>query len=193
MSNHSSGIFSSKAFTNTTNEVLISGRDCGTIPTNTSYRSTFTESNALYENQKINGFFAYATECYGQPDVQRTERCETFVRPTLPYKSDRNASCPFAEEMCKSSSDNLLIDSGKLDSSDHLGLNKGPRFTVRYQSHCAPLKTHGFTEVVTEPDSLRRFQVYKYGSIDNQSFIYRSELDEKKIIFAYESGEYKVT
>jgi len=48
--------------------------------------------------------------------------------------------------MCKSADDNLVLDSGYLSSSKHLGMNNAPPFTFRQKVQCAPLVTQGFKE-----------------------------------------------
>ena len=51
-----------------------------------------------------------------------------------------NASCPFTKGTCKSDFGNIIIETDELDAYKHLGLNKGPSFTMRVRHHCAPLK-----------------------------------------------------
>lgn len=58
----------------------------------------------------------------------------------------------------------MVLDSGMLDSHIHLGLNEGPRFTLRHRTHCAPLKTAGFTDVITYTNGSQSTQVYRYGN-----------------------------
>jgi len=186
------GIFSSKALTSMTNETLISGRNCGAI-VDEPFEDSQMESILLYQRQKFLEWFTYATQCYRETDVQQTENCGTFITSTLPYTSVRNASCPFAEEMYKSSTGNLLLDSGTLDSLDHLGWTKGPRFTLRHRSHCAPLNTDDFTETITAPNSSQRFLVYNYGSRDEQ-WTHQVELDKNSLVpMDYSVGDYKIT
>ena len=84
----------------------------------------------------------YAAKYYNESKVQTTENSDTFAIPALNYTSDKNASCSFADEMCKSSTGNLLFDAGNIDSLDHLGLMNIPRFTMRHHTHCAPPNTY---------------------------------------------------
>jgi hypothetical protein len=134
-----------------------------------------------YQSQKSIEFITYAMQCYREGGVPRPQGCDIFTKSALPYTSDTNASCPFAKEMCQSSTGNLLLDSGDLDSFDHLGFNTGPRFLLRHQTHCAPLNTLNFTEIHTDTqDSSKRFMRYKYGSKANRTFLFQAELDREK-------------
>jgi hypothetical protein len=83
--------------------------------------------------------------------------------------------------MCKLSHDNLLLDTGEVDSVKHLGLNKGPRFTLRYQTHCAPLVTKGFMSTVPLENTTRKFIDYRYGKDrDGKWSIFWIEYDDKR-------------
>lgn len=116
-----------------------------------------------YNSEKAWADFLYASSCYNS---KTAVDCEKFVQSSLPYTSDRNASCPFASELCKMSYGNLLLDTGDLDSVKHLGLNRGPRFTLRYRTHCAPLVTKGYTKVLPQTGTTyRNFTRYDYGMI----------------------------
>ena len=117
--------------------------------------------------QRVMSYFAYAVECY----EQQTGKCNTYATSILPYEIQRNASCPFADSICKFSADNMLLDSGIVDSVRDLGLNEGPHFTVQHRTHCAPLKTKGYTEEISLPNSSNRQFIYKYGDFGNQDNI----------------------
>jgi hypothetical protein len=131
-----------------------------------------------YNSQKSWEDYSYATQCYRN---ETNVGCDKFVYPALPYTSDRNAICPFAPEMCKLAYDNLLLDTGEVDSVKHLGLNKGPRFTLRYRTHCAPLVTRGYVFSVPLPNTTRQFINYKYGTDrDGAWSIFWIEYDDKR-------------
>jgi hypothetical protein len=96
-----------------------------------------------YLNQKAAENLAYAQQCYQLEDHELPDNCRVTTIPALPYKIDRNASCPFSAGMCKLPSGNLLLDTGVLDSYQHFGLNMGPHVTVQVKEHCGPLVTAG--------------------------------------------------
>jgi hypothetical protein len=150
------------------------------------------EPISLYHNQKSVNAFTYATQCYREGESAQNELCETFARSTLPFTSERNASCPFAGGICKSDIGNILLDSGVLSSHLHLGLNQSPQFTLRYQTHCAPLKTAGFTDTVMAPNSSQARHFYRYGVNGTHVFAFDTRNgDPSPLVF--DVGNYKVT
>lgn len=120
-----------------------------------------------YFSRKLWEDDSYATKCYYG---SKATGCEQYVQPALPYTVDRHAPCPFATEICKLSSGNLLLDTGSLDSVKHLGLNQGPRFTLRIQTHCAPLVVNGHTTYKLIPNSTGRSVNFDYGE-DRYGFV----------------------
>src|SRR5690606_33275058 len=92
--------------------------------------------------------------------------CNLYIKPQLPVTVDRNADCPFGEEVCKKPKGNLIVDTGYLDSSEHFGINapKEDRFSVRLLHHCAPLVTEGFSKL--KNDTGVHMVQYVYGEID---------------------------
>jgi hypothetical protein len=77
---------------------------------------------------------------------------------------DTTAGCPFEEEMCKTHTDNIILDSGYINSHDHLGINapNDERFLLRTRLQCAPLVTQGYEETIQSPDG--NWTRYYYGS-----------------------------
>jgi hypothetical protein len=93
-----------------------------------------------------------------------TDGCNLYVKPRLPLTSTRGVACPFGDDICKLENDNLVMDTGLLDSLDHLGINTAPanRFQLRLVYKCAPLKTQGYTSDYNDSDygAVKR---YMYG------------------------------
>jgi hypothetical protein len=173
---------SSRALLITTNEALISGRDCGVLPWDDVGDTNTVDPLMQYYTQVGTKSFSYAAQCYNGTKAQRVGSCNAFTQTVLPLTIVKNASCPFAEEVCISNASNLVIDTGHLDSDRHLGLNVGPRFTLRHRNHCAPLRTQEYTETITDKDSGRHFLTYKYGSLTKSAnvtepFVYKFDLD----------------
>ncbi|KAH7083074.1 hypothetical protein BKA63DRAFT_502200 [Paraphoma chrysanthemicola] len=171
--------FSSDLFNSTSSEVLIAGRYCGTLPFGYPDNEVAQGGRVMgYNSQKSWEDYSYATKCYHN---KTNAECDKFAYPALPYTSDRNARCPFAPEMCKLAYDNLVLDTGKVDSVKHLGLNRGPRFTLRYRTHCGPLVTKGFVYSVPLPNTTRNFLDYRYGKDrDGAWSIFWIERDDKR-------------
>jgi len=131
-----------------------------------------------YWSRKHNDYSMYATDCYGAKAASNSDACKQYSRPNLEYKMDRNATCPFAADVCRSRAENLVLDTEFIDSNKHLGINRGPRFLTRTRIHCAPLKTKGFTEIETNPTTSQTFIKYKYGfRSKNTSHIYKAHVD----------------
>ncbi|KAF2735177.1 hypothetical protein EJ04DRAFT_218497 [Polyplosphaeria fusca] len=119
----------------------------------------------------------FAVRCYRRENATKYRECRSYAQTKLPFTKDTNAACPFGDGVCKTNAANIRFDTGKLDSLKHLGLNDGPRFDLRHQAFCAPLKTEGYTEIYNDTgSSSQQFVGYSYGSgfIDqrNLSHIY---------------------
>jgi hypothetical protein len=155
------------------------GRHCGTLPYGYPTNELAQGGRVMeYNTQKSWEDYSYASQCYRN---KTQVACDKFVSPALPYSADRRAPCPFAPEMCRLSHDNLLLDTGEVDSVKHLGLNKGPRFTLRYQTHCAPLVTKGYVFTVPLVNTSRKVIDYRYGKDrDDEWSIFWIEYDDKK-------------
>lgn len=97
-----------------------------------------------------------------------TDGCNLYIKPRLPLISKRGVPCPFGDNICKLDDDNLIMDTGLLDSLEHLGINTSPqnRFQFRMVYTCAPLKTQGYMSDYndTEYGAIKR---YKYGAVAN--------------------------
>ncbi|KAI1264352.1 hypothetical protein F5Y18DRAFT_436738 [Xylariaceae sp. FL1019] len=97
--------------------------------------------------------------------------CNRFVTQQLTDDVivDTNADCPFGDDICRNSSANLRLDTGYLNSHDHLGINAPPeeRIVWRNVLHCAPIVTEGYTSQVSTPQgNLTR---YHYGTTYHDS------------------------
>ncbi|KAJ8110926.1 hypothetical protein OPT61_g6357 [Boeremia exigua] len=156
------GILSPLLLKSSTRDVLLTGGECEQLP----FRS--------FEEKKTEDL-SYATRCYHK---QQANLCAKFTRPALNYSSNKDAPCPFAGDICKSSSANIILDSGNIDSLNDLGLNSGPRFLMSYRIHCAPIVSEGYTETIQTRYFDRPLTFYKYGtnSKNGDDFVFRTEL-----------------
>ncbi|KAJ4292470.1 hypothetical protein N0V90_009132 [Kalmusia sp. IMI 367209] len=141
--------------TNSANEVLLTGKNCGIL-----YRGVQTEEmqelymktsdlNEEYSSQRSAAYLNYASQCYPSSRAEQSESCRPYIKPKLNYTITRNASCPFDDAICLLKSENLVLDTGLLDSHNDFGINspKNKRFAFRVKSQCAPLVTEGFSKV----------------------------------------------
>jgi hypothetical protein len=90
----------------------------------------------------------YAANCYSTTEYSGLVNCKGFVTRSLPTKETNNrAKCPFEQKICRNANGNLRLDTGYIDSNDHIGLNApvSERLAWRYVLHCAPLQTRGYT------------------------------------------------
>jgi hypothetical protein len=95
--------------------------------------------------ERLVSFSNYALSCYA--NSSNAQGCNNYVKSQLRYSSNRTAGCPFDENLCRLSKGNILLDTGYLDSHFDLGMNARleDRFLYRRTTHCAPLKTAGYT------------------------------------------------
>lgn len=143
--------FSSKISTSIGNEVLLSGTKCGSVASiqNSPERMEVFGTFILpWIRQNLANSANYAQQCYPLNDsavMSSVLDCNLFIMRSLDATIDRNASCPFSGGICKRDDSNLFIDTGIIDSHEHLGLNSRPdeRITFRSTTHCAPLETKG--------------------------------------------------
>ena len=167
-------------FQSNPSEVLIAGRHCGTLPfANPQQILNIVERVSTYNFKKSWEDYSYATKCYKNTSATG---CDFFAQPAIPFTVDSNAPCPFASEMCESGRGNLLLDTSEVDSYSHLGLNRGPRFTLRYRTHCAPILTQNFTQRSLIPNSTRVFKMYNFSkNRDDGQTTYWVEQDDRSV------------
>lgn len=160
-------IFSSNVTSETLNQVLLKGTRCGSV-NGTKANSVYKTLTLLlpFQAEKANRFLNYGLQCY--TNEPHTDGCNLYTKPRLPLKSTRGVACPFKNDICKMQYDNLMMDTGYLDSLEHLGINAAPtkRFQIRMVSTCAPLKTEEYMGEHNDSDygPLRR---YFYGRVQN--------------------------
>jgi len=163
------GVFSSQITTDTANEVLLEGSNCGPLDIDegkdpVAYNLLFNP----YMVQRVTTYSNYAQQCYIKNVTAASEDCHPYVQTSLKATSIQNASCPFASEMCKSQNENLIVDTGLIDSNKDLGINAPPenRFQMRFVHHCAPIVTEGYSNVSGKVNSTELYRQYWYGSVD---------------------------
>lgn len=162
------GVFSSQITTDTANEVLLTGSNCGPLRSNDdvdadAYNNLFEP----HQHQRVTAYSNYALQCYTGNATAAVEDCHPYIQANLKMTVSRNASCPFASEMCKSQTENLIVDTGYMDSSKAFGINAPPknRFQLRMVHHCAPIVTQGFTNASVGENTTETFQRYYYGAL----------------------------
>lgn len=167
------GIFSSQVTTNSANEVLLSGKKCGLLYTHSDKPETeellqkYYNQLTQYSTGRGAAYMNYASQCYSVSQASQSENCRPYIKPRLGYKMITNASCPFDPSICRLESENLILDSGFLDSHSDFGINMPPkhRFQFRTVSYCSPIVTRGFSQLHQNNDSQRTPVIrYFYGT-----------------------------
>ncbi|TGJ87196.1 hypothetical protein E0Z10_g1603 [Xylaria hypoxylon] len=163
------GGYSSRVSTAIGDEVLIKSSNCG-------YRSPIfwseqSAASSVYYSDRISSAATYAAQCYSNSSSTvktQTSGCSQFVSSHINGNTNIGAACPFKDEkLCRTVSENLVIDSGILDSHAHFGLNAplNERILWRNAFHCAPLVTEGRSAIyLSDHPSLNGSTKYYYGS-----------------------------
>ncbi|KAJ8133021.1 hypothetical protein O1611_g602 [Lasiodiplodia mahajangana] len=158
------GGFSSQISTSAGTEVLIKSVNCG------HDRADFhSDDGALpylpIVAEAINNAANYAQQCYSSSTG--ILNCGRFVTKSIASDIDTQAKCPFSNGICRLKSENLRVDSGFINSHDHLGLNSPPdeRMLARNILHCAPMKTEGFSSQLST--NFGNITLYHYGSMQS--------------------------
>ncbi|KAI0019667.1 hypothetical protein F4780DRAFT_745194 [Xylariomycetidae sp. FL0641] len=155
------GGFSSRISTVSDNEVIMKSARCGTV-----YSDPLEwDPQLLLRSEMVQNAAAYASRCYSKSSSKSPECWGFVVSKISPSLLDNKAICPFEVDMCRVKEENILIDSGFLDSRKHFGLNAPSDHRIQWRNvlHCAPLVTAGFTHQTRSP--IYNSTQYRYGSI----------------------------
>jgi hypothetical protein len=176
------GIFTSAITKTAGNSTLVRGPNCGgylvkDIDAKGEADDTFigkrlgdTKDAAQYVNQ-----------CYQNSTSRLT--CQSYVRPSISFITNQNASCPFASGTCRMGDTAAFsMDTGLLDSHVDFGINAPPenRVLFRRMATCAPIIAGPFAEI--RNDSIVGDILYinagpYLGSNWTFSYILRSQID----------------
>lgn len=125
----------------------------------------------------------YSRACY--TDRISSLDCGTFPQPALPSIVETNVTCPFPDNSLCLDGRTIRLDTGILDSHDHLGINAPlkNRIGFRKETVCTPLPTgEKYTSFVTGEDAVyfgfedNTLIRYEYGPtvVGNYSFLYNT-------------------
>jgi hypothetical protein len=145
------GILSSRVSADDANEVRLSGNGCGIIGW-TGPDELMQQEAYPHQTQQLKSALRYVNQCYNP--ISGDNSCQPYVQRRLGLNVSRNIGCPFGESVCLSRDENLLLDTGYIDSHKDLGINSPPkeRFLYRSVYKCAPLKMQGFSQVYNATD-----------------------------------------
>ncbi|GAP83325.1 hypothetical protein SAMD00023353_0203250 [Rosellinia necatrix] len=170
------------------NTVLLRPRNCG-IASNTLLDVETTSNIFLPWLAKQHTIASnYAQQCYSSSETLADCLNTAFVRRELGTSVDSNAPCPFNETVCSSTSSNIRLDSGFIDTHFDLGVNAPPdeRFQFKTVLHCAPLTTKGYRSSYTGWDN-QTFSRYFYGETPSGNFTYEYPTPDQ-VIYAILKG-----
>ena len=161
------GGLSSRIASGIDNEVLLDGANCGIVNPTIDDDTEGWGSLFTYEVLKIKNAASYAQQCYN--NGTKLFDCTSFIKKHLPGTTEPNAPCPFQDHMCRSKS-NLRLDTGYIDSSEHLGINWPRRGRISYRMvlHCAPLVTERHSDNTRANNRTR----YYYGPYMYRDYTY---------------------
>lgn len=173
----STGIFSSRVTTDNANEVLLTGKNCGIFSSEPISQNVTLADLTQYLSQRSTAYLDQSLQCYSTSRALKSENCRPYIKPVLPYTMTPNASCPFDPAICLTKN-NLVLDTGLLNSHDHLGINapSKSRFHFRSVTSCAPLVTEGFTKIHMNSAPQIPLMRYYYGSEQAEEMI--AQVDE---------------
>lgn len=173
------GGFSSQISTAVGSEVLLKATNCGFLGAVDAFENGnrfFT--GIAHDSQRIDDAANYAQQCYS--DIKTGNlNCGRLIKKTLPMNIDLQAPCPFDDSMCLSTSGNIRLDTGYVNSHEDLGMNApdDQRFRWRNVLQCAPLVTAGYTSETNTANG--NDTLYHYGSMTTSDgfldYIYRTK------------------
>ncbi|KAI1370586.1 hypothetical protein F4677DRAFT_465069 [Hypoxylon crocopeplum] len=180
------GGFSSRISTAIGDEVLIESENCGSFPPPDGPDHPDVPGVNRYLAETVTNAANYASQCYSDVKTRGFLNCGRLVTDRIGLYIDKNATCPFSTEMCRSKSANTYLDTGYIDSHFHLGINAPPhqRLLLRNVLHCAPLVTEGFTSQKSRYPENSAFTLYHYGNTSIGDYMYAAESLESQYSFA---------
>ena len=192
------GIFSSDVTKAAGNETLIRSPHCGFLAVDSSVTFQDSVADSSVDLNDTLAATTYSRACYG--NTGNALGCNQYVRQQLHWTSNQNATCPFSPDLCiYGSTAAYEMDTGLLDTHEHLGINAAPSNRIQYRkvTSCSPIHSRGYvtTFTVTDPNVLAYgdlFLRYNYGPAPNISnFTYQynthSDVDIEDYILTYAS------
>lgn len=157
------GGYSSRISSGVCDEVLLNGNNCSIFTLTLGTNMDKFEATTSYVSRAYTDAANYAQQCYSG-DSHGMVGCNKFIVKSLKTETmETNRSCPFQADICRNNNTNIRLDTGYIDSHDHLGLNapRNERFGYRYVLECAPLKTAGHVNYISHGNIT--WAQYNYG------------------------------
>lgn len=92
----------------------------------------------------------YGQACYGPTTLAEGPEpaaCRDFPLTRVPMSIRVGVPCPFGDGICAEPNGAMTLDTGLIDSNDHLGVNSPPGDRIKYQRTltCAPIKGENYS------------------------------------------------
>ena len=124
------GLFSSEVTKAAGNETLIRSPNCGYL--NINVNDTKETAFDTVDQDATVAATAYSRACYNT--TQKSLQCNQYVQQSLNWTSNPNATCPFGNDICIYGATSAYeMDTGKLDSHEHLGINDRKANRVQFR------------------------------------------------------------
>ncbi|KAL8691708.1 MAG: hypothetical protein Q9218_003122 [Villophora microphyllina] len=185
------GMLSSEVTSAAGNETLVISPSCGfqhsddfgTVQSSLGWRTKAVNDTKAADS--------YARECYGT--VQDVFACGQYVRQSIPWKVNTNASCPFSEGICKEGDSAAYeMDTGPIDSHGDLGINrpKSERISYRRVTTCSALHTKGYVTILNGsdlvvPTNQDPVQYFNFGPSNGNNFTFAYNVLGQTIVLDY--------
>ncbi|GAW24524.1 hypothetical protein ANO14919_141110 [Xylariales sp. No.14919] len=185
------GGFSSRVSTSVGSEVLIRSANCGVL-NQPGYEDTDQWADPLpYEAERLNNAANYAQQCYSDSSSGLLD-CRRFITQQISVDINSKAACPFNNHSCRDNSNNIILDSGFIDSHRHLGQNAPSNERIRWRTVliCAPLDSARFTSQGSAP---KNYTLYHFGTrktpLGDRDYVYKAVPVEAQYsdVLAYDS------
>lgn len=139
-------------------EVLLRGDTCGYWMVNETSDCATRQSAVMRKNLKdTTAAASYARSCYGC-SATNPQLCNQYVTRQIQYTTNRNATCPFAPDICLNATAAFSLDTGYLSSLQTLGVNTRQQDSITYRrkTTCSPITDEGYitSGTWTTPDSV---------------------------------------
>ncbi|KAF7596858.1 hypothetical protein BBP40_012458 [Aspergillus hancockii] len=148
-----SGVFSAYVTKVPGNTTIVLGPHCGgfDLSTKSLIQNSIFLSKTLEDTKQA---ATYANQCY---QGSSSLACGTYVRQSIPFTTNPNASCPFEKGLCNPTDQSAFaMDTGFLDSHEDFGINASPENRVKFRrlTTCSPI--YGSDFVTNRNDSYGR-------------------------------------
>ena len=124
--------------------VLLRSESCGTWnetyydimnarPTVANFDISVEYSSKIAQDAQLS--MEYAQQCYLSPSTMTntSSTCRTLKSPAISWNTSTTKACPFDHDLCHNNAGIVRLDTGRIDSHTHLGINAKHEDRLTYQ------------------------------------------------------------